>query len=169
MLGPLAGIPGFGLLYGIILLLIAVPSAMIFTLMWGFWPWSHSVGLEVRIAQPATIMADRQEDHVIVSVNRVGHAGTGNEPEIRLNSVPVSWVNLRDALRAELSRRPDRVVYVEGHDNLEFADIVRVVDVTREAWYGVTVVLLTPKVKKIPNAQRGGGSADRSANGYRAR
>jgi hypothetical protein len=64
----LAGIPGFGLLYSVILVLIAIPAALIYARAWGVWPWTHSVGLEVRIMKPATLTADFQVEPVIASV-----------------------------------------------------------------------------------------------------
>jgi len=164
-----AGIPGFGLLYSVILLLVVIPMAMIYTLMWGVWPWSHSVGFEVRIAQPAASMANRYEERVIITVQRAESSTfTAEESQLHLNSRPVSWGDLRDALRAELSRSPNRAVYVEGHGTLEFADIVRVIDIAREAWPAVPVVLLTPEVKKNLGAERGSAGAERSPNVPRA-
>jgi biopolymer transport protein ExbD len=107
-------------------------------------------------------MADFQRERVIVIVQRMqGGTLAANEPELRLNSRPVSWRDLSNLLRTELSRHPDRVVYVEGEGDLEVGDIVRVVDVAREAWYGVPVVLLTPKLKKSLEAERAGARQDR--------
>jgi biopolymer transport protein ExbD len=42
---------------------------------------------------------------------------------------PVPLENLHDALKKELSRRADWVVFVEGDDNLPFQDIAAVIDV----------------------------------------
>jgi hypothetical protein len=80
-----------------------VPLVMIFGWMWGSYP--HSVGLEVRIALPATLIAD-VEGRIILTV-QCPKSGTpsSSEPELRLNSKPVSRSDLRGALRAELSRR----------------------------------------------------------------
>lgn len=156
-----ADIPGFGLLYSVILLLIVIPAAMIFGWKWGWYP--HSVGLEVRITKPVTLVADLQVERVTVAVHRAESSTSGaNEPELRLNSRLVSWGDLRDALRAQLSRRAGRVVYIEGDDSLAFADIVRVIDIARTAWYGVPVVLLTPELKRSLDAERGGTRRDRS-------
>jgi len=137
---------GFGLLYASIGLLIVVPMVMIFGWMWGVYP--HSVGLEVRIALPATLIAD-VEGRIILTV-QCPKSGTpsSNEPELRLNSRPVSWGDLRGALRAELSRRAHRVVYLNGEGCLNVGDVVRVIDIARDAWYGVPVVLMTPELEK---------------------
>ena len=115
---------------------------------WMFGLYPHSVGLEVRLAKPATLVAD-VEGRIIVSVHcPKGTTSPVGEAEVRLNSRSVSSRDLRAVLRAELSRRAHRVVYVEGEDCLTVGDIVRVIDTARDAWYGVPVVLLTPKLKK---------------------
>jgi biopolymer transport protein ExbD len=115
---------------------------MIFGWMWGSYP--HSVGLEVRIALPSTLTADLEE-RIILTVQSPPFS---NEPELRLNSRPVSRGDLRAALRAELSRRAHRVVYVQGEPCLSVGDVVRVIDIARDAWYGVPVVLMTPELEK---------------------
>jgi biopolymer transport protein ExbD len=144
----LAGLPKFGFLYGITLLLIVIPMVLICALGLGVWPWSHSVGLEVRTTKPAFLVADAFEDPVIISVQSAEGSMVASESRLRLNLKPVSWDGLRDALRARLSRSPHRVVYVEGDDLLEFGNIVRVIDIARDAYSGVPVVLLTPALKK---------------------
>ncbi len=144
----LAGLPRFGLLYGLILLLIVIPTVWICALGLGVWPWWHSVGLEVRTTTPAFLVTDAFEDPLIVTVQSAERSMVASESRLRLNLRPVSWDGLRDALREKLSRSPHRVVYVEGDDLLEFENIVRVIDIARDASSGVPVVLLTPALKK---------------------
>ena len=137
---------GFGLLYGSIGLLIVIPMVMIFGWMFGLYP--HSVGLAVRIVPPARLIAD-VEGRIILTVEcPKGGTSSSNEPELRLNSRPVSWGDLRGALRAELSRRADGVVYVQGEGCLNVGDVVRVIDIARDARYDVPVVLMTPKLER---------------------
>jgi len=137
---------GFGLLYGSIGLLIVVPMVMIFGWMWGLYP--HSVGLEVRIALPATLIADVEGRLMLTVQCPNSDTPSSNDPELRLNSRLVSTDDLRGALRAELSRRAHRVVYVQGEGCLKVEDVVRVIDIARDAWYGVPVVLMTPELEK---------------------
>jgi biopolymer transport protein ExbD len=150
------GFPAYGLLYSAIVLLILIPMVLISDAGLGHYP---SFGLAVRVNKPATIMADADEDLLIVTVRcHECIAGPPSERDIQLNSRPVSWGDLSDALRAKLSRRGSRVVYVEGDDNLmSFGDIVRVIDIARGAWPGVPVVLLTPVLKRQLNAERATG------------
>ena len=143
----------YGLLYSAIVLLILIPMVLISDAGLGHYP---SFGLEVRINKPSTIMADAEDEPVIVTVRRHGCiAGPYSERDIQLNSRPVTWGGLGDALRTKLSRRGSRIVYVESDDKLmSFGDIVRVIDIARGAWPGVPVVLLTPALKKQLNAER---------------
>lgn len=169
MRGPSAGIPGYGLLGGTVLLLLVIPIVIIFAMAWGYWPPFQSVGLEVRIESPAIPMDEFQEDRVVVSVRCAqGRTVAASGPKLFLNSRPVGWNHLGNALRVELSRRPDPVVYVEGESGLTFADIVRVVDIARGAWYGVPVVLVTPTLDRGLDAQRAGFRAVRSHKPLRA-
>lgn len=149
-----ADIPSFGLLYSVVLLLLAIPIATIYMALFGY----GSRGLKVRITKPETRLSERDDDCVVVSVHRTNGSTLANEPELRVNSASVSWIDLRKNLKTELSRRADRVVFVEGDGSLEVADIVRVVDIARGAWPGIPVVLLTPALKKT----LGGVCADAS-------
>jgi len=144
------GIPGFEYLYAVTLLVVAIPMAMINQTAFRFYP--HSVGFNLRITNPASLMADH-EGRLFLTVKCAKEPTfPANELEFHLNSRLVSSVDLGVAVRAELSRRAHRVVYLEGDGCLQLGDIVRVIDIVRDAWYGVPVVLLTP------NSHRHGGA-----------
>jgi biopolymer transport protein ExbD len=93
-------------------------------------------------------MTDSQDDCLIVSVHSTNAIPPANEVELRVNSSSVLWADLRRDLKMELSRRADRVVFVEGDGNLQVADVMRVIDIARGAWPGIPVVLLTPALNK---------------------
>lgn len=114
---------------------MVVPMVMIFGGMFGSYP--HSVGLEVRIALPATLIADAEGRLILgLECSKCGVPYSANEPELRLNSKPVSMDDLRAALRAELSRRAHRVVYPQGDGCLTVGDVLRVIEIARDAWDG---------------------------------
>jgi biopolymer transport protein ExbD len=152
----LALFPAYGLLYSVIVLLVLIPMVLISDAGQGHYP---SFGLEVRINRPTTILADANEELLIVTVRCAGcRAGPPSEGDLQLNSRPVTLSELGDALRTKLSRRGSRVVYVEGDDNLmSFGDIVGVIDIARGAWPGVPVVLLTPALKGRLHAEQAAG------------
>jgi hypothetical protein len=122
---------------------------------YGHYP---SFGLDVRVRRPATILADADEELLIVTARcHECVPGAITKVDLLLNSRPVSLGELGDGLRTKLSRRGSRVVYVEGDANLDFEDIARVIDIARGAWPGVPVVLLTPALKRQLNAERATG------------
>jgi biopolymer transport protein ExbD len=74
----------------------------------------------------------------------LGHGNAG-----RLNFKPITLRELPSALRSVLSWHAVPVVYLEGAGCLEVDEVVRVMDVVRGAWYGVSIVLLTPGLKNV--------------------
>ena len=143
-----AGIPGFGLAYSVVLILVAIPTALIYTVMFGY----GSRGFAVRITKPPTRVAQQEENCLVVSVRRSNTNVAANQPEVRVNFTSVSWADLRLNLEIELRRRADQIVFVEGDGNLEVSDIVRVIDIARGARPGIPVVLLTPALKRTLSA-----------------
>jgi hypothetical protein len=68
-----------------------------------------------------------------------------------LNSKPVAEGGLRNAVRAELRQRAHRVLYVLGDRCLNVGDVTHAIDVARDAWFDLPIVLLTPKSAAAPN------------------
>ena len=130
--------------------------AMIFTLMWDIWPWSHSTGLDVRITIP---LAQPHAERLIVTVQRAKGGMSIDRAELWVNSKSISWGDLRDAIRVDLSGRPNPVVCIEGDNDLQLADVVRVIDIVREDWSSVPVVLLTPSLQQKLDGELEGMSA----------
>jgi biopolymer transport protein ExbD len=143
ILRKLAGIPGFGLSYSSVLILVTIPAALFYIALFGY---GHK-GLEVRITV-APPSGSRPQGCLVISVLRPGEGATTNDPEVRLNSKPVSWMYLRQSLEQKLNRRTGWTVLVEGDRSLEVADVVRVIDTARGVQPGIAVVLLTPTLKK---------------------
>jgi hypothetical protein len=130
------------LLYAIVLLLFVVPTFRMVDCGFG-WRYPPAVGLPIRITPLDTLATEIQPERLVVRVGSSERPAKG-APLLRLNSRPVSRSDLRTEVRAALSRRGAAVVYVNC---LEFGDVVPVIDVRREAWYGVTIVLMTPARK----------------------
>lgn len=142
-----AGVPT--LRYSVISILVVIPIVIFFGWIWAHYP--HSTGFLVRLNRPSKLTSD---ERVIVSVRCVNDCTVPAEPELFLNNRRVALVDFGGALRAELSRHADPVIYVEGDRNLEVATMLRVIKVARAARKGVRVVLLTPALKKSLDADR---------------
>jgi biopolymer transport protein ExbD len=153
----IGGFPAYGLLCSAIVLLILIPMVLICDAGYGHYP---SFGLDVRVNRPATIVADADEELLIVTTRChecVPGEITKVNVDLLLNYRPVSWAELGNDLRTRLSRRGSRIVYVEGDVNHDYKDIIRVIDIARGSWPGVPVVLLTPVLKRQLNAERATG------------
>ena len=64
-------------------------------------------------------------------------------PNLFVNSKPVRWSGLQDALKNELKVRPNWVIYIDGDPNLPFAHVAEVVNAAKELH--AKAVLLTPE------------------------
>src|SRR5262249_47383268 len=104
------GLPSFGIVAVMIYLVLLIPM---WVMLAGFNPVSR--GLRVSIMKPGATLpkSDEWTDPLIV---RIQDDGAGEAPKLLLNSKPVSWVDLDAALKQELGRRRDWVVYVEADD-----------------------------------------------------
>jgi biopolymer transport protein ExbD len=68
---------------------------------------------------------------------------------------PVPLENLHDALKKELSRRADWVVFVEGDDDLPFQNIVEVIDIANSLH--ARSVMLTPGMRREAQSRKTAG------------
>ena len=68
-------------------------------------------------------------------------------PNLFVNSKPVQWSGLQDALKNELKVRPTWVIYIDGDPNLPFAHVADAVEVAKEL--NAKVVLLTPTTMRL--------------------
>lgn len=89
-------------------------------------------GLEAQIPQPADEMhSPRQVERTIVI--RLFDAGKDKEPDLKINTEDVSWVNLQNRLRDIFKARAERIAFVQGEDDVDFQWVADVIDTAREA------------------------------------
>ena len=99
-------------------------------------------GLYVHVLKPGPL-APKNGVPIEPVVVQVVDAGPGVEPDVYVNSHVTSWDKLGDALKDELKIRPERMVYVEGDENVPWSDAVNAVDIAKRLH--ADVVLLTSK------------------------
>jgi biopolymer transport protein TolR len=85
----------------------------------------HPVGLPAVAPQPASADAAPAESEIVVSVNR--------DRSILINQEPVEISKLPERLLAIFARRAGSVIFVRGHNDLEFKDIAQIIDLARGA------------------------------------
>jgi biopolymer transport protein ExbD len=141
----LAPLPPFGLFCAATLAVAAVLPMLVLKFAFGPIPKGVFVSLlrnDFSVARPGS-----WSKPIVIRIQDVGPA----PPKLYLNSTPVSWESLHDAVKAELARRADWTVYVRGDEGIPFQEVVLVMDIIREEH--AKVVLLTPNTEKLVLAQ----------------
>ena len=138
---PIEGIPAFGLLAGVMFAIFAI-LMMTVTAAFSY----RSRGLSVHLLKPGAVTAkpDAWTEPLIVLVRDVGPS---QKPKLYLNSREVAWNDFANALKQELGSRREWTAYVEGDDNIPWADVASVVDIARGDG---AKVFLVPRPDKKP-------------------
>ena len=72
--------------------------------------------------------------------------GAGGRPSLKINQDDVTWQNLQGRLEEIYKTRAEKVMFVKGDTDLEFADVAQVIDIAHAA--GVEKVgLITAKIE----------------------
>ncbi len=102
-------------------------------------------GLDALVPQPPkTPQQDKPNDRTIVV--QVTHRPSGGEPGYKINETDVSHADLRNKLESIFAARAEKVMFVKGDPDLDFAPVADVIDIGRGA--GVDHIgLITPKVE----------------------
>ena len=100
-------------------------------------------GLNAEIPQPP----DKNQpsppdlDHsVVAEVVR-----SGNDVQVRINQRAVAWENLDAQLNEIYKLRAQRVLFIRGADDLDFVDVIRVIDAAKATKLDITIGLFTAK------------------------
>jgi len=99
-------------------------------------------GLKAQIPQPPASPADgpQQERTVVI---QLADAKSGDLPELKINQQRVKWTELQMQLGDIFKARVEKVAFVQGEDEVDFAYVAEVIDTARAA--GVEKVGLLPK------------------------
>lgn len=99
-------------------------------------------GLEAQIPQPPT-NPDAAPPPVRTIVIQLGDAKSGNLPDLRINQQSVKWTELEMQLQDIFKTRAEKVVFVQGEDDVDFEYVAFAIADARAA--GVERVGLLPK------------------------
>jgi biopolymer transport protein ExbD len=69
----------------------------------------------------------------------------GNEVQIRINQQPVAWERLEAQLTDIYKTRAQRVLFIRGDDDLDYVDVIRVIDAAKATKLDITIGLFTAK------------------------
>ena len=109
--------------------------------------------MEAEIPQPAkdaTSPPGTPDETIVV---QLVWSGSDRSPTLQINQGKVSWKDLDGRLQNKFKRRAERVAFVNGDDDVDFAYVADVIDIARAAGVQkvglLTVGLLTKKSHEI--------------------
>jgi biopolymer transport protein TolR len=92
---------------------------------------SKEKGLEAQIPQPANQKSPPQPERTIVI--QIAWEGENREPSLKINDEGVTWSKLHERLSDIFSQRMERVAFVKGDDDLDFAYVADAIDIARSS------------------------------------
>jgi biopolymer transport protein ExbD len=102
-------------------------------------------GLDALVPQPPKNHQDTPENDRTIVVQIAHHPG-GGAPSYKINQDDVAKAELESKLTAIFASRAERVMFVKGDEDLNFADVAEVIDMGHGA--GVDHIgLITPKIE----------------------
>ncbi len=103
-------------------------------------------GLDALVPQPPKDKTKQVEDVTRTIVIQV-IANPSGRPSLKINQDDATWENLQGRLEDIFKTRAEKIAFVKGDDNLNFADVAQVIDIAHAA--GVDKVgLITAKIEQ---------------------
>ncbi|HVP43109.1 MAG TPA: biopolymer transporter ExbD [Terriglobales bacterium] len=104
-------------------------------------------GLDALVPQPPPPNAPKNEPTDRTVVVQVIHLPGGERPALKINQDDVTWENIQGRLEDIYKTRAEKVMFVKGDTELQFADVAQVIDIAHAA--GVDKVgLITAKIEQ---------------------
>ncbi len=105
-------------------------------------------GLDALVPQPPPPNQQQQpQDQSRTIVVQVIHMPGGERPALKINQDDVTWENIQSRLEDIYKTRAEKVMFVKGDTELQFADVAQVIDIAHAA--GVDKVgLITAKIEQ---------------------
>jgi biopolymer transport protein TolR len=101
-------------------------------------------GLDALVPQPPKNPQKQQDNDRTIVVQVLYHSGA--QPDYKINETPVTHTDLGNKLSGIFATRAEKVMFIKGDDNLNFAAIADVIDIGHES--GVDHIgLITPKIE----------------------
>lgn len=103
-------------------------------------------GLEALVPQPPKDPAKQTQPNDRTIVVQILHNAGGN-PSYKINETPVDHNDLLGRLTAIYQNRAERVMFVKGDDELNFASVADVIDIAKSANVD-SIGIITPKIQE---------------------
>jgi biopolymer transport protein TolR len=92
---------------------------------------TNEKGLEAQIPQPALDSKQLPPEHTIVI--QVKWNADDQPSSLKINNEDVRWGDLHGRLEQIFAARAERVAFVKGDNDVEFEDVVRVIEIARRS------------------------------------
>jgi biopolymer transport protein ExbD len=88
-------------------------------------------GVEAQIPQPTPeSLRTNPLAHIVIELT---DAGEDQQPELKINTEPITWDRLEARLRAVYQLRNDRIAFVKGDPEIDFEYVAQAVDISHHA------------------------------------
>jgi biopolymer transport protein TolR len=94
---------------------------------------SQEKGLDAEIPQPAKDRTSQPQTPDETIVVQLVWSGSDQSPTLKINQDNVSWKDLDGRLQDIFKRRAERVAFVKGDDEVDFAYVADVIDMAHAA------------------------------------
>jgi biopolymer transport protein TolR len=94
---------------------------------------SQEKGLDAEIPQPAKDRTSQPQTPDETIVVQLVWSGSDQSPTLKINQDNVSWKDLDGRLQDIFKRRAERVAFVKGDDEVDFAYVADVIDIAHAA------------------------------------
>lgn len=98
----------------------------------------RAIDIQLPDPTPSTVPANQQSNQIVLEVNPNG--------EYSINTEKVDKANLGPRLKEIYDPRPEKIIFVKGHPDVTYQDVIEAMDIARGS--GVKVIGVPPKDTK---------------------
>lgn len=98
----------------------------------------RAIDIQLPDPTPSTVPANQQSNQIVLEVNPNG--------EYSINTEKVDKANLGPRLKEIYDPRPEKIIFVKGHPEVKYQDVIEAMDIARGS--GVKVIGVPPKDTK---------------------
>lgn len=107
-----------------------------------------AIDIQLPDPNPSTVPANAQSNQIVLEVNPGG--------QYSINTEKVDRGNLGPRLKEIYDPRPEKIIFVKGHPDVKYQEVIDAMDIARGS--GVKVIGVPPKDTKAADASAAGGS-----------
>lgn len=109
-----------------------------------------AIDIQLPDPNPSTVPANSQSNQIVLEVNPGG--------EYSINTEKVDKANLGPRLKEIYDPRPEKIIFVKGHPDVKYQDVIEAMDIARGS--GVKVIGVPPKDTKAADASAAATSSN---------